>query len=56
MTDKVIEEIRQRRRTLIQARYDGSIDKMVAASLEWQRSHPGRAVPVRTHRKVRAVA
>ena len=56
MTDKVVEEIRRRRRHLIQTRYGGSIDKMVQASMEWQRKHPGRVVGLRSHHKTRAVA
>ena len=56
MTDKVIEEIRRRRRALIRTQYGGSIDRMVAASMKWQHKHPSRVVLSRTHRKIRAVA
>ena len=56
MTDKIIEEIRSRRRQLMRTRYGGSIDKLVEAGIEWQRKHPGRAVSLRSNPRARAVA
>jgi hypothetical protein len=56
MKDRIVEEIRARRRALLLERYGGSIQKMLAASREWQMSHPDRVKTLRRRQVARAVA
>lgn len=49
MKDKVVEEIRSRRRRLIQEKYEGSLDKFVQGAIEWEHKHPDRVL--HAHRK-----
>jgi hypothetical protein len=56
MTDRVIEEIRERRRNLIKTRYGGSVDRVVASSCEWQKMHPRKVANLRRITAARAIA
>ncbi len=42
--DEAIEEIRERRRKLINEQYGGSIDRFLDDAIEWQKKHPERVV------------
>lgn len=53
MKDQAIEEVRARRRSLLRDKYDGSVEKMIAACIEWQIKHPGRTVTPKGHRTTR---
>ncbi len=44
MKDKVVEEIRSRRRELIRVKYQGSVDKFVRGAIEWEHQHPDRVI------------
>ena len=48
-----IEEIRTRRRELIQERYGGSVRKLLEAAGEWERKHPDRLQSRRKRAPVR---
>ena len=50
MKDAVVEEIRERRRRLLQQKYDGSISKFVEEARAWQHRHPTRVVRLRKSR------
>lgn len=56
MTDHAVEEIRSRRRKLISANYEGSIDKMTDSIIDWQKAHPRKVVNLHGKRAVRKVA
>ena len=56
MSDKAVEEIRERRRRLWQSRYGGSVHRFVQAMDSWQKAHPRRVVNLRQQSKRRAVA
>ena len=56
MSDKAVEEIRERRRLLWQSRYGGSIHRFVKETEAWQKAHPRRVVNLRKRMKSRAVA
>ena len=47
------EEVRDRRRTLLQERYGGLVSKLLAEAAKWQLEHPGRSVDLRSERRVR---
>jgi hypothetical protein len=38
--DEAIEEIRERRRRMIEEQYGGSIDRFLDDAEEWQKKHP----------------
>ena len=54
MKDKVVEEIRSRRRTLIQEKYDDSVAKFVQGAIEWEHQHPNRVIRAKRKRPVAA--
>jgi len=56
MRDTAVEEIRARRRRLLQERYGGSVDRMIQAAMESQRLHPVRVINLRRRASARAVA
>jgi len=42
--DKIVEEIRARRRQLVRGKYDGSVDRFVGAAIAWDGKHPDRVI------------
>ena len=56
MIDLAVEEVRKRRRMLINRKYEGSVEKMLESVQDWQKAHPGKVVNLRKKRSVKAVA
>lgn len=52
MKDRIVEEIRSRRRKLIREKYDGSAMKLVREAIEWERQHPDRVIHARRKQAV----
>lgn len=42
--DQAIEEIRERRRQMIQVEYGGSFDRFMDDAEKWQKEHPDKVV------------
>lgn len=42
--DEAIEEIRERRRLMIQEQYEGSIERFLDDAEKWQKEHPEKIV------------
>jgi hypothetical protein len=47
MIDPQVEEIRKRRRRILQVHYDGSIDRFVEDATRWSQEHPEKVVDLR---------
>jgi len=56
MIDLAVEEVRKRRKMLINGKYGGSIEKMFESVRDWQKGHPAKVVNLRKRRTVKAVA
>ena len=56
MRDIAVEEVRARRRRLLQERYGGSVDRLIEAAIESQRRRPLRVINLRKRTLARAVA
>ena len=56
MKDMAVEEVRARRRRLLQERYGGSVDRLIQAAIEGQRQRPLRVINLRKRASARAVA
>lgn len=50
-----IEEIRERRRKLMQEKYHGSVEELIAAGMKWEQHHPDRVVNLRRQQRERQV-
>lgn len=50
MKDKLVEEIRARRRRLFREKYGCSVDGLVRGAMAWEREHPDRAIRKRHQR------
>ena len=56
MKDPAVEEVRVRRKMLLQDRYQGSIAKMLEATQQWQKEHPRQALNLRGRKHGRSAA
>jgi hypothetical protein len=52
MKDRIVEEIRSRRRKLMREKYHGSAEKLVHEAIEWARQHPERVIHARRKQAV----
>ena len=52
MKDRIVEEIRSRRRRLMREKYHGSAEKLVREAIEWERQHPDRVIHARRKQAV----
>ena len=49
--DEAIEEMRERRRRMMDEHYDGSIERLIDEAEQWQWEHPDRVVRPERERK-----
>lgn len=53
MFDKEVEEIRSRRRKLLQEKYNGDINSLVDEAMNWQKENPDKIVSPKKNKKTK---
>jgi len=51
MRDEAIEQIRERRKKMLQEEFDGSIKRFGEEACRWQQQHPERIVNLRARKR-----